>query len=110
MALHYEYLYQPARYGSSPTGDKMQIYHWFVLLYSVISGLALAAIPMSAAGWITPDPLSGIPAMLLGVPWSYLLAGLVGSQSASLNVALLAIAMALNASLIWLIGRFLRRP
>ena len=53
----------------------MQIYHWFVLLYSVISGLALAAIPMSAAGWITPDPLSGIPAMLLGVPWSYLLAG-----------------------------------
>jgi type IV secretory pathway VirB3-like protein len=54
--------------------------------------------------------LSGIPAMLLGVPWSYLLAGLVGSQSASLNVALLAIAMALNASLIWLIGRFLSRP
>jgi hypothetical protein len=87
----------------------MQIYHWFVLLYAVVSALALAAIPMSAAGWITPDPLSAIPAMLLGVPWSYLLTGLVGSQSASLNVALLAMAMALNASLIWLVGRFRRR-
>jgi len=33
---------------------------------------------MSAAGWIPPDPLSAIPAMLLGVPWSYLLTQLVG--------------------------------
>jgi hypothetical protein len=87
----------------------MRIYHWLILLYAAVSALALAAIPMSAAGWITPDPLSAIPALLLGVPWSYLLTALVGSQSASLNLTLLAIAMALNAGLIWLIGRFLSR-
>lgn len=109
MALHYEYLRQPARYRSAAIGDKMQIHHWFVLLYAIVSALALAAIPMSAAGWITPDPLSAIPAMLLGVPWSYLLTEVVGSQSSALNIVLLALAMAINASLIWLIGRFLSR-
>ena len=44
---------------------KMRIYHWLNLLYAVVSAVALAAIPMSAAGWITPDPLSAIPALLL---------------------------------------------
>jgi len=63
---------------------------------------------MSAAGWIPPDPLSAIPAMLLGVPWSYLLTQLVGSQSSALNVALLAVAMASNAGLIWLAGYVLK--
>ena len=87
----------------------MRIYHWPILLYAIVSLLALAAIPMSAAGWITPDPLSAIPAILLGLPWSYLLTELVGSQSSALNIVLLALAMAINASLIWLIGRFLIR-
>ena len=88
----------------------MQIYHWLILLYAVVSLPELAAIPMSAAGWITPDPLSAVPAMLLGVPWSYLLTELVGSQSPALNAVLLALAIAINTSLIWLIGRFLSRP
>lgn len=57
-----------------------------------------------------PDSWSAIPAILLGLPWSYLLTEFVGSQSASLNLALLAIAMALNAGLIWIIGRLLSRP
>ena len=65
---------------------------------------------MSADGWIAPDPLSAIPELLLGVPWSYLLTEVVGSQSYALNIVLLALAMAINASLIWLIGRFLSRP
>jgi len=43
------------------------------------------------------------------VPWSYLLTALVGSQSPVLNIVLLALAMIINASLIWLIGRFLSR-
>ena len=110
MALHYDHLLQPARYQSTAIGDKMKIYHWLILLYGVVSALALAAIPMSAAGWITPDPLSAIPALLLGVPWSYLLTALVGSQSSALNIVLLALAMIINAGLIWLIGRFLSRP
>jgi hypothetical protein len=87
----------------------MKIHHWLILLYAFVSLLALAAIPLSAAGWITPDPLSAIPAMLLGLPLSYLLTELVGSQSSALNIVLLALAMAINASLIWLIGRFLSR-
>jgi hypothetical protein len=82
----------------------MQVYHWGVLLYAVVSVVALAALPMSAAGWISPDPLSAIPAVLLGLPWSYLLTELVGSQSSALNAALLALAMVINAGLIWLIG------
>ncbi len=88
----------------------MKIYHWLIFLYAIVSALALAAIPMSVAGWITPDPLSAIPALLLGLPWSYLLTELVGSQSSALNIVLLALAMLINAALIWLIGRFLSRP
>jgi hypothetical protein len=82
----------------------MQVYHSGVLLYAVVSVVALAALPMSAAGWISPDPLSASPAVLLGLPWSYLLTELVGSQSSALNAALLALAMVINAGLIWLIG------
>jgi hypothetical protein len=87
----------------------MRIYHWLVLLYSAVSVLALAAIPLSAAGWIAPDPLSAVPAILLGMPWSYLLTSLGGSETPTLNIFLLAVAMAINAGLIWLLGRFLSR-
>jgi len=87
----------------------MRIYHWLVLLYVAVSILSLAAIPLSNAGWITPDPLSAIPALLLGIPWSYGLVALGGSQSAVLNFVLLAVAIAMNAGLIWLLGRFLSR-
>jgi len=87
----------------------VRIYHWLVLLYVVVSILALAAIPLSAAGWITPDPLSTIPALLLGVPWSYAFTSVVGSQSAVLNFLLLALAIAANAFLIWLIGATLSK-
>jgi len=87
----------------------MRIFHWLMLLYVVVGLLALAVIPMSAAGWITPDPLSAIPALLLGIPWSYALTALVGPQSAALNFVLLAGAMIINAGLIWFLGRFLSR-
>jgi hypothetical protein len=87
----------------------MRIYHWLVLLYVVVSVLALAVIPLSAAGWITPDPLSAIPAMLLGIPWSYGLVALGGSQSSVVNFVLLALAMATNAALLWLLGHFVSR-
>jgi len=40
---------------------------WLIVLYGLVSALALAAIPLSAAGWIAPDPLSAIPALLLGL-------------------------------------------
>jgi len=87
----------------------MRIFHWLMLLYVVVGLLALAVIPVSAAGWITPDPLSAIPALLLVIPWSYALTALVGPQSAALNFVLLAGAMIINAGLIWFLGRFLSR-
>lgn len=87
----------------------MRLYHWIVLVYVIVCVAALAVIPMSAAGWITPDPLSAIPAVLLGIPWSLLLTSFVESDSPTLNILLLAAAIAINASLIWLLGRLLSR-
>jgi len=86
----------------------MRIYHWLVLVYTLVSALALAAVVLSAADWITPDPLSAIPAMLLGLPWS-MLTSLGASQSPTLNLLLVALGMGINAALIWLIGRRLSR-
>lgn len=83
--------------------------HWLVGLYAVACVLALAAIPLSAAGWITPDPLSAIPAILLGQPWSHLLLWLGGSQSVSMNMVLVALAMSLNAALLWALGAWIAR-
>jgi len=87
----------------------MRIGIWLTVLYASLSALALAAIPLSAAGWITPDPLSAVPAILLGLPWSYLLLTLVDSQSLALNFGLLAMAMAINAALVRLLAGAVRR-
>ena len=87
----------------------MRIGLWIFALYVGFCLLALLAIALSAAGWITPDPLSAIPAVLLGFPWSYWLTSFGGSESPTLNLFLLAAAMAINASLIWLLGRLLSR-
>lgn len=40
--------------------------------YAVLGALALFAIPASAFGWlgVEPDPLSGIFALLLALPWT----------------------------------------
>jgi hypothetical protein len=87
----------------------MRIYHWLVAVYTLVSVLALIAIPLSAAGWITPDPLSAVPAMLLGLPWSHLLLWLGDTQSVMINFGLVAAAMAINGCLLWLLGRTLSR-
>lgn len=87
----------------------MRNYHWPVIIYVVLSILALAAIPLSAAGWIEPDPLSAVPAILLGFPWSYLLTWLGGTDSVTINFALVAVAMAINGCLLWLLGKAISR-
>ena len=87
----------------------MRIGDWLIVLYAGLSVLALAAIPLSAAGWITPDPLSAAPALLLGLPWSFLVIDAVGSGSATVNSGLLAVAMAINVALLWLLVRVWRR-
>ena len=60
-------------------------------------------------GWIAPDPLSVVPAMLLGLPWSYVLTGLAKSQSPALNLFPVMVSLAINGCLIWLVGHVLRR-
>ena len=87
----------------------MRIHYGLLTIYIVLAGLALLAVPLSAMGWITPDPLAAVPAMLLGLPWSYVLTGLAGSQSTVLNLLLVAASLAINGCLIWLAGRLLRR-
>jgi hypothetical protein len=87
----------------------MRIYYWLVVVYAVVSVLALIAIPLSAAGWITPDPLSAIPAILLGVPWSHLLLRLGDTESVTINFGLVAAGMAINGCVLWLLGRAISR-
>ncbi|HML93317.1 hypothetical protein [Methyloceanibacter sp.] len=87
----------------------MRIRYWLLVIYAFFAGLALLAVPLSAMGWIAADPLSVVPAMLLGLPWSYGLTGLAGSQSPALNLFLVAASLAINGCLIWLAGHVLRR-
>lgn len=85
----------------------MRIEPWLVGLYAIACVLALAAIPLSAAGWITPDPLSAVPALLLGLPWSYLLLRLGDFDSMLPNLLLLVLAMAVNANLLWALAAWI---
>jgi hypothetical protein len=87
----------------------MRIGLWLVTAYVIVCALALAAIPLSAAGWITPDPLSAVPAILLGLPWSSLLLRLGDPQSLVLNLSLMALSMAINAAILWLLVRVVSR-
>ena len=87
----------------------MRIGLWLVALYVSLCVLAFLAIPLSAAGWITPDPLSAVPALLLGLPWSYVLLQLGDPESVTLNLALLALSMAINAAIFWLIASAVSR-
>lgn len=85
----------------------MRVEHWPAWLYAIACVLALALVPMSAAGWIARDPLSAIPAVLLGLPWSIGLPWLGASESVALNLALLLLGMALNFGLLWALGTWL---
>jgi membrane-associated phospholipid phosphatase len=58
------------------------------------------------------DPSSGIFLVLFALPWSLLvsqLTGVLGVHSVTLNLALLAIGVGINAALLYLLGRRLRR-
>ncbi len=56
------------------------------------------------------DPLSGIFLVVFALPWSLgvsRLTGLLGIDSATLNLALLAIGVGINAALLYLLSRWL---
>ena len=79
-------------------------------LYVAAALASLALVPLSAAGafGITPDPLSGVYAVLLSTPWSYLGAALM-SDDVWWNLALMGFGMAINAAIIRLLCSLLAR-
>lgn len=80
-------------------------------LYALLCLAALALVPANARGWfgMEPDPLSGLYAIVLALPWSLILARPPG-LSVTAGVLLIVLGMAANAALILWIGTRFRRP
>ena len=72
--------------------------------------LALFLIPASARGWfgVERDPLAGVFAYLLSLPWSLVAARVAGASEFG-NMVLIAAAMTLNLAIIFAVGRWLAR-
>lgn len=79
---------------------------------SLIAVYLTAAVVAIALLLFGGDPSSGIFLVLFALPWSLFVSGvtgLLGIDSAALNLALLAIGVGINAALLYLLGRRLRR-
>jgi hypothetical protein len=77
-----------------------------IFLYLSASVAAIAVLLFGGA------PSSGIFLVLFALPWSLFvsqLTGLLGFESATLNLALLAVGVGINAAMLYLLGRWLRR-
>jgi hypothetical protein len=83
------------------------------LIYVVLALAALTLIPLSAIGVIQKDPLSALPAMLLGMPWSmigiWLSDRLLGEHEGLGALALLALSLFINAMILKRFARPRRR-
>lgn len=78
--------------------------------YVLLSLVALLMIAASAYSWwgFQPDPLSGVFAIILAMPWAVGLWALDGTPT-WLSIVLLAICMGTNLAIIVSLGRWLRR-
>jgi hypothetical protein len=84
----------------------------FVALYAILCVVALLLIPLGAMGLLgsEPDPLSGIFAVLLAMPWTLALSGLMSDTSVLWNLVLAAAGMLLNGLIVgFLCSRLARR-
>ncbi|MGH8703085.1 MAG: hypothetical protein ACREVR_18180 [Burkholderiales bacterium] len=81
-----------------------------LVLYAALCVVALWFIPASVHGWlgVEPDPLAGVFAMLLALPWTRLLR-LVPDAGPWPSAALLAAGMAMNVWLLWRLQRWWQR-
>ena len=79
-------------------------------LYVAVALASLGLVPLGAAGafGLTPAPLSGVSAVLLSAPWSYLGAALM-SDDVWWNLALMGFGMAINAAIIRLLCSLIAR-
>lgn len=89
----------PIEPGISPTVRNL------IVLYLGASIIAIALLLFGG------DPLSGIFLVVFALPWSLgvsRLTGLLGLDSATLNLALLAIGVGINAAALYLLSRWMR--
>ena len=75
------------------------------ILVVIAAAYTLAGIGALIIGFVIPwdDPLAPVYALMLGAPWTFLLSivGGYAEDSIAINIILLAVAIALNAALLW---------
>jgi hypothetical protein len=88
----------------------LNIARLLIVLYAALCVVALWFIPASVYGWmgVEPDPLSAVFAMVLALPWTFLLR-LVPDGGPWAAAALLAAGMAINVWLLWRLQRWWER-
>jgi hypothetical protein len=76
------------------------------IVYAVAGIIAVLMVPASVYGWagVEPDPLSGVFALLLGLPWSLTLE-LLGEPNTWKSLAVCAVGIAINAWLLFWLAR-----
>lgn len=80
--------------------------------YGIAGVFSLLVIPVGAKGWfgLPPDPLVAVIAILLAMPWSLLVLGMLPADSPFLAGGVLIVSMAFNLCLgIWLLRWWNRR-
>ncbi|WP_265564444.1 hypothetical protein [Sphingomicrobium arenosum] len=82
-----------------------------LIVYGAASLLALFAIPASVEGWVgvEPDPLSGIFALILALPWSLALL-LFTDAGPWASFLICAAGIAINCAIIWRMARHRSAP
>ncbi len=85
----------------------MKVVRLLIVLYAALCVVALWFIPASVYGWLgtEPDPLSAVFALLLAIPWTFLLR-LAPEAGPWPSAALLAAGMAMNIWLLWRLQRW----
>lgn len=87
-----------------------RIIRGIAILYGVLGAIALLLVPASVFGWlgVPPDPLSGVYAYLLSLPWILVL--LPFEETGTwVALAVAAMGIAINIWLLWRIARLFRR-
>lgn len=97
---------QPPRKAGPADTEIPTLLRNLIFLYLAASVAAVAALLFGG------DPSSGIFLVIFALPWSLFVSqatGFIGIDSILLNLALLAIGVGINAALLYLLGRRLRR-
>jgi hypothetical protein len=75
--------------------------------YPLGCALAFGLVPATGAGLfgLGPNPFAALPAVIFSLPWSFLSSLLTYDLSMGASLALIAIGMAIDAALLWLLWR-----